>query len=296
MKKRISLYIFLFFLLTSFDIFGAKELKLVSKNSIIKTTNINLSVAKKDAKKLNLIQQKIDSILTQINNDFSLSNKNSFTNQLNKNHEVVASSEFIKLFQTSYEIYANTRSTYNPTDFVYEEYWSKKIINNITKADSNALDTLYKYNIFSGFMNGDSINNKDTFHLLFMDDFMFKVSFETILPGYKLDKIKALLQSYNLKFYKIELSEQVFYANSFYNGSYKLSCNSEKNDEIGLDYTQNFKFNKTYYKLLKQSNTVRIWSTDATKACAYANVFCNTQLENNHQYWKDLIHFESEFK
>lgn len=275
----------------------ANELNKYTKTTMVfNHKSITFTTLKHDSKKINLLKPQIQKIIEDIENTYSINYPSSSTSQFNKNHQVATSKEYIQLFQKSYEIFNNTKGSYNPTDYTYEEYWSKLALSQISKNDSNQLDSLYKYNIFSGFMTGDSIFYEDTFHLLLMDDFIFKISFENILPGYTFSKILNLIKAKNISDYTIEMNDQVFFAKSFINSKYYLYYSSESPNEFSLNYSQNFNFNKLYFTLLKQSNVVRIWCKDPIRACAYASALCNYKDKTNHKYWDGLLHFETEFK
>jgi hypothetical protein len=262
----------------------------------INNLNLEIEANKKESKKITNLISYIEAIIKNVDKNYAVENDMSFTNKLNLNHEVIARKEFINLFQKAYEISNNTKGAYNPTDYTYEQYWASHKLIQASKKDSIALDTLYKYNVFSGFVSGDSVYGKDTFHLLFLEDFIFKVSFNNLLPGVKLQEVISFLNYMHLKSYKLKLTDQVYFANTYFNGKYEMSYDVEKPTEFGLKYMQNFQFTKNQYLLLKQSREVRIWTDDAVKACAYATAFCNTKLNNNHEYWRGLIHFETEFK
>ena len=296
MIKRNLVLLILIELCSCYFVLASQKKSVISNSIKQNNSTITITSSKKNAKKIIRLLPAIDTLLKQIDNEFGIEKQQSYTNQLNTKHEVVASKKFVDLFQQAYEISLNTKGIYTPTDYTYEQYWAKHKLLQASKMDSIQLDTLYKYNVFSGFVSGDSIYEKDTFHILFLEDFIFQVSFENLLPAIKLSAIIDLLNSNHLTQYTILFKDQIYYAKTYFNGKYEFNYDSKKPNEYGLKYQQNFEFIKNQYRLLKQSNEVRVWTEDAIKACAYSIAFCNTKLNNNHAYWRGLIHFETEFK
>lgn len=254
-------------------------------------TSIGITCPKSSSKMLSKNVYKIDSVLAYIDKSFSVTALNSYTQILNRQYEVNSTSDFLALFLQSYELFANTKGAYNPTDYTYEQYWIHKTHRVPSLQDTMILDSLFKQTIFSGFMYGDSIYNRDTFKILLLDDYFYNVSFESILPGYKLQNCIALLNSWGIKNYSIELQDQVFFAKSYYNASYILQYNVREPEYFALRYKQNFLFKKYIYTLLMQSKDISVEGNNAVAICAYASALANTGTQNNSNYWRSLKKF-----
>jgi len=236
------------------------------------------------------METKIDSLFSSIDQQLRSYDNASCTAAFNKNGAVISNGLFSSIFHQTYDVFANTKGAYNPTDIAYDNYWKTHDLRHPTAEDSNAIDTLYKYNVFSGFVEYDSVPEStiDSFHLIATEDFAFALGYDDLLAGIKADALLAYIQTMqDVQPIGFSVIDQAMYHHntlqitwdSIHPTVFKLQmkkCNYDA-DMNGHLFKSNPK------------KTLQLQSRSALEGACYIIAIRKTKNNNNAQFWKGLI-------
>jgi thiamine biosynthesis lipoprotein len=145
-------------------------------------------------------QKQFDSLFYVVNKSMSTYQPNSIISKLNRNEDVKVDNHFIKVFNTSKEIYKQTNGVFDPTIGAVVNAWGFGPEKRIIDLDSLKIDSLMQ----SVGFNKVSLENKKIIKLptIFID-------FNAIAKGYGVDVIADYLQSRNVTNYLVEIGGEI---------------------------------------------------------------------------------------
>lgn len=282
MKKRLTF----FCLLISFALSAQLEKPQQIKSKMGRLEYSVNYIGKPIAKQMKVT---IDSLFLAIDNSLSTRVPTSKTNLFNSHGAVQSDALFEDIFHRSYAVYANTKGAYNPSDYAYEKYWSTHNYMQANKSDSNQIDSIYKYNILSGFIEYDSsaYDGAQNYHIISTEDFPFLIGFEDVLVGYKADALKLLLNTYQGCFsFNFEIKEKGFTHKSgiiiHYDQAFPNEFRFVGHHDYGFD-------NHGHMFKIQSQLSFQLKSHLAMEGACYLSALHKTQLNNNYNYWKELI-------
>lgn len=236
------------------------------------------------------METNIDSLFSRIDMQLRSDIKTSSIAVFNKNGAVISNGLFDWIFHQTYAVFANTKGAYNPTDIVYDNYWKMHNLQHPTKADSNAIDTLYKYNVFSGFVEYDSIleNTKDSFHIIATEDFAFNLGYDDLLVGVKADALLAYLNNIeDLQVIGFSIIEPAMY----HHNTLKITWSSVHQEAFDLQMracTYDADMHGHLF-ISRPKQTIQITSRTALEGACYVMAIRKTKNNNNAPFWNGLI-------
>ena len=236
------------------------------------------------------IQLTIDSLFSFIDQQLRSDNTTSSTATFNRTGAVVSNGLFSWIFHQTYDIFANTKGAYNPTDIAYDNYWKVHSIQHPTLKDSNQIDTLYKYNVFSGFVEYDSLNEetKDSFHIIATEDFAFKLGYDDLLAGLKADMLLAYLN----RIQDLQLSGFSLIDHSMYrHNTLKITWDSLHPKAFDLQMSAcNYDADMHGHIFIsKPKKTLQVQSRTALEGACYMIAIRKTKNNNNASFWQGLV-------
>jgi len=236
------------------------------------------------------MESKIDSLFSSIDQQLRSDHKASSTAAFNKNGAVISNGLFSSIFHQTYDVFANTKGAYNPTDIAYDNYWKAHDLRHPTAEDSNAIDTLYKYNVFSGFVEYDSLpeNTKDSFHLIATEDFAFALGYDDLLAGIKADALLAYLQTMqDVQPISFSIVDQAMY----HRNTLQITWDSIHPAVFNLQM-KNCNYDADLHGHLYKCDpkkTFQLQSRSALEGACYIIAIRKTKNNNNAQFWKGLV-------
>jgi FAD:protein FMN transferase len=217
MKKNI---LFFFFIL----VFGYAKSQTINIKGIATGSPYTITYVAVDNEDY---KKSIDSLLKQVDNNFSLYDNNSLLSKLNSqnNSETELSKDFIELFHKSEEISKKTDGAFDITVLPLITLWKQRFKSGIL-ADSLAIDSVKKiigYKKIS--LQGRKLHKKDKRIIL---------DFNAIAQGYAVDKIRKFLFSKKINNYIIDVGGEVF-ANGIRPNGYPWIVGIEKPTKTATD-------------------------------------------------------------
>jgi FAD:protein FMN transferase len=145
-------------------------------------------------------QKEIDSLFYVINKSMSTYQFNSDISKLNRNETNVVDSHFIKVFDTSKEIFKNTEGAFDPTIGIVVNAWDFGPEGKLENLNSFKIDSLMQ---FVGFDKVDRIENT------IMKPKGAFIDFNAIAKGYGVDVISEFLENKLVKNYLVEIGGEI---------------------------------------------------------------------------------------
>ena len=145
-------------------------------------------------------QKQFDSLFYVINNSMSTYQTNSIISKLNRNEDSLVDAHFIKVFNTSKDIYKSTQGAFDPTIGALVNAWDFGPEGKIVNLDSLKIDSLMHYVGFDKVKINNQIvsKSKATF-----------IDFNAIAKGYGVDVIGEFLESKNVQNYLVEIGGEI---------------------------------------------------------------------------------------
>ncbi|CAH8283838.1 thiamine biosynthesis lipoprotein [Mariniflexile fucanivorans] len=145
-------------------------------------------------------QTQIDSLFYVINNSMSTYQADSDISKLNRNEDGLVDAHFIKVFETSKDIYNLTEGVFDPTIGAVVNAWDFGPEEKIVNLDSLKIDSLM---LSVGLNKVKRIDNK-----IIKPKATF-IDFNAIAKGYGVDVIGEFLESKNIKNYLVEIGGEI---------------------------------------------------------------------------------------
>ncbi len=145
-------------------------------------------------------ENQFDSLFYVINKSMSTYQLNSDISKLNRNEAVLIDKHFIKVLETSHEIYEETKGAFDPTIGVLVNAWDFGLEGKIERLDSLKVDSLMQY---VGFNKINRINNS-----ILKPKGAF-LDFNAIAKGYGVDVIANFLESQHIENYLVEIGGEI---------------------------------------------------------------------------------------
>lgn len=145
-------------------------------------------------------QSQIDSLFDVINKSMSTYQTNSDISKLNRNEDSLVDAHFIKVFETSKEIYKQTNGVFDPTIGAVVNAWDFGPEGKIVNLDSLKIDSLM---VSVGL---DKVKRYG--HKIIKPAGTF-IDFNAIAKGYGVDVIGEFLESKNIKNYLVEIGGEI---------------------------------------------------------------------------------------
>lgn len=145
-------------------------------------------------------EKQFDSLFYVINKSMSTYQTNSDISKLNRNEPIEVDKHFIKVFNTSKEIYSETDGVFDPTIGAVVNAWDFGSEGKIVALDSLKLDSLM-LNVGLNkvkLVDNNIIKFKETF-----------IDFNAIAKGYAVDVIGEFLESKNVANYLVEIGGEI---------------------------------------------------------------------------------------
>lgn len=145
-------------------------------------------------------QKQFDSLFYVVNKSMSTYQTNSIISKINRNEDVKVDDHFIKVFQSSKEIYKITKGVFDPTIGAVVNAWSFGPGKRIIGLDSLKIDSLMQSVGFDKVnrVHNNIIKPKSTF-----------LDFNAIAKGYGVDVIAEFLESQNVNNYLVEIGGEI---------------------------------------------------------------------------------------
>jgi FAD:protein FMN transferase len=145
-------------------------------------------------------QKEFDSLFYTINKSMSTYQTNSIISKLNRNEDSIVDPHFLKVFNTSKEIYEATNGAFDPTIGALVNAWDFGPEGKILNLDSLKIDSLMQFVGFDKVKinNYTVIKPKGTF-----------IDFNAIAKGYGVDVIGEFLESQNIENYLVEIGGEI---------------------------------------------------------------------------------------
>lgn len=145
-------------------------------------------------------QQQFDSLFQVVNQSLSTYIPESDISRLNRNEDVIVDDHFVKVFQTSREIYNQTQGSFDPTIGAIVNAWDFGPEGKITNIDSLKIDSLM---MGVGF---NKVNLHD--HKVIKPNITF-LDFNAIAKGYGVDVIANFLKDKGIANYLVEIGGEI---------------------------------------------------------------------------------------
>ena len=192
MKKSLP-----FIIITLIIVSCKQEIKNTKKSGQVFGTSY--SVTYYSESNLNFVTQ-FDSLFYIINKSMSTYQVNSDISKLNRDERVLVDKHFIKVLETSHEIYSQTEGAFDPTIGVLVNAWNFGPERKIEQLDSLKIDSLMQY---VGLNKINRINNS-----IFKPKGTF-LDFNAIAKGYGVDVVAEFLESQNIENYLVEIGGEI---------------------------------------------------------------------------------------
>lgn len=133
------------------------------------------------------LQPAIDSILNQVNNDFSIFNEQSLISQINDNKEVALSNDFIEVFNIAQKIGQETEGAFEMTIGPLVNLWGFGKNERQSDISQEEIDSILQY---VGYWKINIQNQK-----IIKENPYIRLDFNALAKGYAVDKVANLLVS-----------------------------------------------------------------------------------------------------
>ena len=174
-----------------------RETKIIKISGQVFGTSYSVSYYSEDG--LNFEAQ-FDSLFYEINKSMSTYQTNSIVSKLNRNKNVLIDAHFLKVLETSREIYKATDGVFDPTIGKLVNAWNFGPEGNIDHLDSLKVDSLMR---FVGFNKINRINKS------ILKPKGIYLDFNAIAKGYAVDVIAEFLNGEHIENYLVELGGEL---------------------------------------------------------------------------------------
>lgn len=145
-------------------------------------------------------ESQFDSLFYVINKSMSTYQVNSDISKLNRNEAVLIDKHFVKVLETSREIYEETEGAFDPTIGILVNAWDFGPEGKIELLDSLKVDSLMQ------FVGLDKVNRINSSILKPIGTFL---DFNAIAKGYGVDVIAEFLEHQNIENYLVEIGGEI---------------------------------------------------------------------------------------
>lgn len=145
-------------------------------------------------------EKQLDSLFNVINQSMSTYLKNSDISKLNRNEAVEVDEHFIKVFETSKNIYKQTQGAFDPTIGAVVNAWDFGPEGKIVDLDSLKIDSLMLSVGFNKVKRSGNIISKPSGAY---------IDFNAIAKGYGVDVVAEFLERQNIKNYLVEIGGEI---------------------------------------------------------------------------------------
>ncbi|TYA84122.1 FAD:protein FMN transferase [Seonamhaeicola marinus] len=146
-------------------------------------------------------QKEFDSLFYVLNKSLSTYQTNSDISKINKNEEVEIDDHFIKVYDTSKEIFERTEGALDPTIGNVVNAWSFGAEEAMKDIDSIKIDSLMRYVGFNKTKRKDRIIEKEHPNIYF--------EFNALAKGYGVDVISEFLEKKGVENYLVEIGGEI---------------------------------------------------------------------------------------
>ena len=179
-------------------------------------------------------QRQCDSLFNVINNSMSTYQEDSDISKFNRNELSAVDSHFVKVYDTSKDIFENTQGAFDPTIGNVVNAWKFGAENILEAVDSLKIDSLMQY---VGFDKTD--RHKHTIQKTNPNVYL---EFNAIAKGYAVDVIGAFLEANKIENYLVEIGGEIRVKGS--------NSEKQKSWEVGLE-EPNFDGEQVILKAIK---------------------------------------------